>query len=487
MAQMPDLLEPGALLGDRYTIARHTGSGGSSHVYVANDLKLPGKVWAVKQTLTAAEGISRMEEEAGMLIALDHPRLPRIVDFFIQDEAAFLVMDYVEGVTLEDYLQKSRAVSEAQLLRIADQVCEGLHYLHTREPPIIYRDLKPSNLMVEQSGEIRFVDFGTARAYKPQLSEDTIQLGTVGFAAPEQYLGLQSDPRTDMYALGAIMLYLASNGKYTQWPKEGGLPGSREISPELTRIIRKLLSYEPGDRFQSAREVQEELHRLSSFPAGFVRVNEVSKRPVVVAVTGAVPGVGVTHFSLMLAHALAGLFPKITYVDWNARSSAFAGLLALSSYSGSLADSFEMRSVTYHKKPSRAEWLQILGSGSRMIIMDLGVDMDKDGLEEFARSDLQLVVLPASVWRRKEIEQCSSRLAAYPGRHRKYIVPLADQYGVQQIGRLLKGSKVYGLPAEPDPFNPGEGTVELARRICEGVLPNKQRSGRWMPGWLKIR
>ncbi|WP_223066252.1 serine/threonine-protein kinase [Paenibacillus caui] len=483
MSAMPELLEPGTVLGSRYSIVSLAGSGGSSHVYLARDLKLPGKVWAIKQTLSEPGSCSRMEEETAMLIALDHPRLPRIVDFFPADHKShiYLVMDYLEGITLEQYIRRVKSVSGEQLIQIAEQVCDGLHYLHTREPPIIHRDLKPSNMMIESDGQLRFIDFGTARAYKPQHSEDTVKLGTVGFAAPEQYSGKQSDARTDLYALGAVLLYLASGGEYSELTARPNRPVRKDLPLELMRIIRKLLSYHPDDRFQSAFEVRVELEKLktSSLHAGRAAIRE---RPTVIAVAGACSGLGATHLSLLLAHSLAGKFSKTTVIEWSAKSKSFVSLFSeLAADQVQTGKEFMIGKVAYLKKPTRSELLHLYSRGGGLVVIDLGCESDKDGLEEFARADLQLVVIPAAPWRRKDLEGCIRRLSAYEGRQRVYAVPGAGA-SLRPVLRLLKGSKVYGVPVEPDPFAPGEGGVQWTELVCSGLLPKQRRSFVWRWG-----
>jgi eukaryotic-like serine/threonine-protein kinase len=488
MSPLPELLEPGAVLGGRYRIDRMAGSGGGSHVYVASDLKLPGKLWAVKQTWSESQHPNRMQEEAEMLIQLNHPRLPRIVDFFPSEEGEYLylVMDYIEGVTLEQYVRSHRAINEEEVLRIAEQICDGLQYLHTREPPVIYRDLKPSNLMVEGNGSIRFIDFGTARTYNPMLTEDTVQLGTIGFAAPEQYLGHQSDARTDLYALGAIMLYLLSGGQYSQWPKEAKALLRRGLRPELVSLVKKLLAYEAGERFETAQQVKQE---LMTFKHGYVTgmAPEGSERPIVIAVAGASPGIGVTHICISLANSLAAYFPKAMVVEWNSRGAALAGLQSGLEASAQTGKRFEINQIAYHKKPSRSEWLQIVNSGYGLIVVDMGVDPDKDGLEEFARADLQIVVIPSAVWRRQEIANSMQRLSPYSGRQRVYVMPFADPSSLREMNKRMQGYTVYGVPAEPDPMHPAETTLQAIEKISEAVRPNRRKLANKRSSWWKLK
>lgn len=504
MTTMPKLLAPGTVLGGRYRIAGLAGSGGSSFVYAAADLKLPGKRWAVKQMLPQPDFGSRLEEEASMLIALEHPRLPRIVDFFPaeHDDCRFLVMDYIEGITLEAFMRQRGFIPLEVLIDIAEQICEGLQYLHSREPPIIYRDLKPTNLMVEEGGEIRFIDFGTARSYKPLHAEDTVKLGTVGFAAPEQYAGVQSDARTDLYALGAILLYLASAGKYSDWRQTGGRALIRkDLPPGFIQIIRKLLMNEPVERYSSALELAAELRKLKSlgqsFGQGFDQQTERRfehgrelRRTTVIAVAGSGPGLGTTHFSLLLAHSLAGRFPKVTVMEWSEKPGAFLNIREFMEVK-SLADGagFKIGRVAYRMKPSRMELLQLLNGGSDLVVMDLGSSIDKEGLEEFARADLQLILLPGAVWRRAEAESCLQLFSSAGGRNRAYVVPHGETSSIRQLSRLVKGSKCWGIPHESSPFAPGEESVHAIERICESILPVRHlsaagRLARWL--WRKM-
>jgi len=216
----PSKLLIGLTIGGRYEIVRKIGEGGMSHVYLAEDLKLPGKLWAVKESVVDPKHYSSIRDEAKLLISLSHVRLPRIVDFFPPDNDgySYLVMDYIQGITLEKYFSGYRGkIPVDSILQLADQLLEVLGYLHTHDPVIIFRDLKPSNIMLTEQLELRLIDFGIARNYKQEQSQDTVKLGTIGFAAPEQYGSGQSDARSDLYGLGALLLYLSTAGDYSEW------------------------------------------------------------------------------------------------------------------------------------------------------------------------------------------------------------------------------------------------------------------------------
>ncbi|HEY4391976.1 MAG TPA: serine/threonine-protein kinase, partial [Paenibacillus sp.] len=259
------MLAEGDVIAGRYRIERLIGQGGMSHVYLAADLKLPGKLWAIKEMTDRVPREMQLEEEAALLIAMNHHRLPRIVDFWSSEtgDHSYLVMDYIEGVHLDQYVRKlGSSFKPETLIGIGMQICEGLHYLHSRKPPIIHRDLKPSNLLIDSKGEIRFVDFGIARKFRPNGIEDTIKLGTIGFAAPEQYGGRQSDGRADLYSLGAVLLYLGTHCKYMECTSEAMTLLAKNGFSRLAPVIEKLLHSHPEERFQTSQDAGAALSKL---------------------------------------------------------------------------------------------------------------------------------------------------------------------------------------------------------------------------------
>lgn len=209
-------LSPDTLLDNRYLIVKVLGRGGMGAVYQAKDRRLNNAYVAIKEMSTNAivsdleAATTAFKQEARILQGLKHPALPRISDLFAQGEDRwYLVMDYIEGETLEAIAKKRGPISEAEVLDWAKQLCEILDYLHNQIPPVIFRDLKPSNIMLTSRGEIKLIDFGIARHFKHGLSSDTIAYGSIGFSAPEQYGdGRQTDARSDIYSLGATLHYL---------------------------------------------------------------------------------------------------------------------------------------------------------------------------------------------------------------------------------------------------------------------------------------
>ncbi|HXR65741.1 MAG TPA: serine/threonine-protein kinase, partial [Ktedonobacteraceae bacterium] len=203
------------LLHQRYHLLHKLGTGGFGAVYQAEDTQLGGRLVAVKE-MSAQSGLSTQEnseateafkKEALLLAELLHPNLARIYDHFSEDGRWYLAMDYIEGETLEAYLEKQQGGSLplSEALEMGMQLCDVLDYLHTRQPPIIFRDLKPLNIMRTASGHLYLIDFGIARHFKPGQMKDTVAFGSPGYAAPEQYGKTQTTPRSDIYSLGATL------------------------------------------------------------------------------------------------------------------------------------------------------------------------------------------------------------------------------------------------------------------------------------------
>jgi eukaryotic-like serine/threonine-protein kinase len=259
-------LQPGEILESRYQIVSKLGEGGMGSVYLALDLRLSGKLWAMKLLEDVDEQSGSSAAEAEMLIRLQHPQLPHIVDYFMMPDRqiACVVMDYVAGTTLQDvFEQNKRSIPIEQLMQYAKQLCDLLVYLHNQAPqPIIYRDLKPSNVIVDPGGTVRLIDFGIARQFKTGQYADTIKIGTVGFAAPEQYTDAQSDARSDLYSLGALMYYFLSGGFFYYLSQKPLSYYKTDIPQLLSHLVWQLLQDNPNDRIQTAEEVSEKLKHL---------------------------------------------------------------------------------------------------------------------------------------------------------------------------------------------------------------------------------
>ncbi|MBQ2116822.1 MAG: serine/threonine protein kinase [Lachnospiraceae bacterium] len=268
------MLKIGDLVDGKYKVLSEIGHGGMSTVYLAINEKA-NKTWAIKEvrkSFSNSDNFDILRQsliiETDLLKKLKHPHLPSIIDVIDDDDNFLIVMDYIEGHTLEFILSEKGAQNQEDVVDWALQLCEVLDYLHTQPTPIIYRDMKPSNIMLKSDGSVVLIDFGTAREYKTKNTSDTIALGTKGYAAPEQFGGMgQTDARTDIYCLGTTLYQLLtghnpSDPPYDIYPITYWRP---ELSTGLEKIILKCVQKDPKDRYQSAGELIYDLQHYRDF------------------------------------------------------------------------------------------------------------------------------------------------------------------------------------------------------------------------------
>ena len=278
----------GTLLGGRYVIEELISTGGMGFVYRAHD-RLSGKPVAIKEMIDRfttrverKEAIERFNREADMLCKLTHPSIPDFIEYFVENKRYYLVMNYIEGQDLASSiktLSSSSSGSHALLpihnvVRWSVKICEVLDYLHSQNPPIIYRDLKPSNLIIDADGKMMLIDFGIARLFTPKVKATMV--GTQGYAPPEQYRG-ESEPRSDLYSLGATLHHLLT-GKDPQYEAPFHFEAIRKLNPKvpvsLEKIVDKALRLIPADRFQSAKEFKTALTCMIAAEEEFTELDD---------------------------------------------------------------------------------------------------------------------------------------------------------------------------------------------------------------------
>ena len=261
------------LLHKRYMLMGTVGQGGMGAVYKARDLKRQ-TICAVKEmslSMVAPDerdkAIQNFKDEAKMLWGLNHPNLPSFTGFFTEGQRYFMVMEYVDGSTLEDLLERNGGpFPERRVLGWARQLCDVLEYLHNQNPPIIFRDMKPGNIMLMRTGRIKLIDFGIARFFRPASEQDTQLLGTPGFAPPEQYGKAQTDERADIYSLAMTIFQLLTN---TLSETGFGLKDIRStysrISPGVARALEKATALEAAERYQNVAAFRRALLGVGTF------------------------------------------------------------------------------------------------------------------------------------------------------------------------------------------------------------------------------
>lgn len=271
------MLQIGSLVDGKYKILDKIGQGGMSVVYLARNERT-NKSWAIKEV--RKDGVKDFEvvkqglmAETDILKRLDHPNLPQIIDIIDGDGSFVIIMDYIEGNSLDHILKKNGAQPQESVIEWGKQLCDVLGYLHSREPAIIYRDMKPANVMLKPDGNVTLIDFGTAREFKRGNVEDTTCLGTQGYAAPEQYGGHgQTDGRTDIYCLGATLYHLVtghnpSEPPYDMYPIRQWDP---RLSSGLEKIILKCTQRNPDDRYQSCAELMYALENYNKLDIEYI-------------------------------------------------------------------------------------------------------------------------------------------------------------------------------------------------------------------------
>ncbi len=285
------------LLKNRYEIIGVLGQGGMGSVYKVADRSHRGKVLAVKELRTSnqalgktAESVTLFQTEALILSRLSHPNLPKVTDYFSLGGSHYIVMEYVHGRTLEQMLnaRPGKPVDELLALSWALQICRAMHFLSVQKPrPVVFRDLKPSNIMIDRNGRVKLIDFGIARFFKEEKTEDTYVYGTPGYAAPEQYGTGQTDVRSDIFSLGATLHHCLTGRNPAEHPLD--FPDPLLLNPKLNKgtakIIKKALDPDARRRYQTALDmkqaIQSVLLNIETLPKGVDSViHAVAGKPI---------------------------------------------------------------------------------------------------------------------------------------------------------------------------------------------------------------
>lgn len=276
-----DEIGVGTIIENKYKIVKHIARGGAFDTYLANDTRL-NLTWAVKVSRSnRTDDMGLIQNQINILKQLDHPMIPRFADAYMTNGKAIIVQEYVAGTTLEEIVNEYGGQSVEHVVDWIGQICNVMGYLHMQSPMFIYRDVKPANFILEPSGRIRVVDFDIIRSYKPGRTEDTVNLGTKGYAAPEQFGGRgQTDPRTDVYGIGATMYRLLTGADVQERNiilnpitlDEPGIPSG------LAYIINKCTQFNPRERYNSCDELLNDLVRYNELPPKKGFLSRLKKR-----------------------------------------------------------------------------------------------------------------------------------------------------------------------------------------------------------------
>ncbi len=273
------------MLKQRYGILAQAGRGGFGAVYKAKDTQFGNRLVAIKEmsqsnidTQDLVAATETFNHEAMLLAHLTHPNLPRIYEQFTENGRSYLVMDFIEGETLQDHLHRlaHTTLPIEKTLDIALQLCSVLEYLHTRQPPIVFRDLKPANIMLTPSGHVYLIDFGIARHFKPGQQKDTAALGSSGYAPPEQYGKSQTTTRADIYSLGATLHQLLTQDDPSETPfRFAPLHLTDPLLVGLDTLVMSMVSVEINKRPESVFYVEQELRSITKKYMQFLPTQDI--------------------------------------------------------------------------------------------------------------------------------------------------------------------------------------------------------------------
>lgn len=441
---------------DTYEIKSLIGKGGMSTVYLAEHKRLHTR-WAVKEVRKQQGARFDFLAESNILKRLQHPMLPRIVDIFEDAENIYIVEDFVEGITLDELLKREKKVDEPLALQWFRDLCGVLRYLHTQQPsPIIYRDMKPSNIMLQPDGSLKLIDFGIAREYKEASSGDTTYIGTKGYAAPEQFGKAQTDARTDIYALGVTMYHLVT-GKSPYEPPYQFVP-VRELDGKLSHgieyILNKCVQPEPADRYQNVDELLDNLDHIYRFDKAWKRVRAIKRARVAVIVT------------MLLASA--GLMAAGRFVMAQEKEDQYAALLSQASelytadYDGAVAALDQARALYPDRADAdRQQVYALYLNGNWQECIDLG----SRTLEKFGADAQTRLSMGAAQFELGEYEQAAEGFAQggelSVDNLRDYAVCLGRLGKVDQAEQVL--DELTGKGAHPDVTQYVQGEVFFAQ------------------------
>lgn len=342
-------IQPGMVLEGKYEIQKQIGKGGMSVVYLAIDKRL-NKLWAVKEI--AKKGKDKYNEDvtnkilyrdAEMMKSLDHPAIPTIVDIIDKEEydSIYIVMDFVEGESLDKVIKEYGAQPQDQVVDWAKQICDALGYLHNQKPPIIYRDLKPANIMLKPDGNIKIIDFGIAREYKEQNLADTEVMGTRGYAPDEQHKG-HTVVQSDIYAFGMTLHHLLTGidprpADYQYAPIRQWNP---ELSDGLERLIDKCTANKIENRYQNCDEL---MYALEHYEDDEAEYKQKQKRKLLSFILSV---------SFAFLFAISGLVTG--NISENAEKNNYDNLIEITNLDYSVANENITKAIAIDKNDSRA-------------------------------------------------------------------------------------------------------------------------------------
>ena len=450
------LIEQGQVLFDRYKVVDLIGTGGSAKVYLAEDTKVGSKVALKIVEKSLQNGVGMTEKD--LLKELRHSAIPVIVDIEEDASCICLVEEYVEGSALSHF--KSR-LTEEEVMDVIYQLCDVLKYLHESfEEPIIYRDMKPDNIIRMANGRLKLIDFGIAVKGVDAVAETEAYYGTRGYAAPEQLSYGKVNEKTDIYALGVCAYYLLTGRNLSHQPYR--LLPVRELNSEVTQgladLIGKCTETLPGKRYQSAAQIMKAIEDLRNTD-GRINDYEVLKNigGRVMAVTGIKRGIGVTHAALQLAFAFRDQGKKVALIEWQPRDTM---IRIADSLEASLEYKYMCRflGIDGYYYGDLKSWMKAVEDPYDVVVIDAGTMEELSRRGDVEDCDEIFLVCGSKAWEKDIYEDLY-----YDGskKHWHYLFNFTAPEEFQAIRKQSVSMDLRLLPYNVLPYETGEGFGRL--------------------------
>lgn len=458
----------GRIINNKYRITEKLGEGGSGEVYKALHIYLKTP-WALK---FVSQSDLNTQWELDILKNINHPAFPRLVDVISENEENILVFDYYEGPNVLNLISEKGRIAESIATGWALQIIDALLYLHTCiSEPIIYRDLKPSNIIVLPDNIIKIIDFGTARLYKKENRDDTVYLGTPGYAAPEQYGLGQTDIRTDIYNFGMTMFHIVT-GEHPSFCNETGMRDILKrsgVSDEFSSIIMKCTARDPGQRLLNCLEIKDALCSLSNKPVQ--KFKAIGKNAVEISISGIQSGAGATHFCFLFGMWLQNNGFKTALLDCSGNND-FKSLCYLVKKNSQVQKTgcFQIRGLTVYPsmEPEKAD--NFKRADYDYILLDHGV-LDEYVSSNMKRSDVRLIVSPGADWK---INRIGAILKKYPDvledKNTWFSFPFQNQESINIIKTYYNLSNTIIIPYAANPWKPDSETKRQMENIYKKIF-----------------
>lgn len=457
-------MKTGVIYFDKYKIIGEIGSGGTSKVYLAENIKL-GNKWAIKETNKNKSHINLLAEPY-ILRDLKHPSIPVIIDIEETKDYIYIVEEYIEGVTIGEYRNKYKTIPIKKVIDYGKQLCQVLNYLHNaRDNPIIYRDLKPDNIIITNNNKLKLIDFGIAREYKEYNERDTVQIGTRGYAAPEQYGISQSDIRTDIFSLGVILYYLLTGNNLSKPPYKI-IPITqinKDFPKKLEEIILKCTETLPEKRYDNVSYVLDELTKLdekaNNYKLNIIEnVKEHTKH--LITVGGVIKRIGATHTVVSIGNYLLCNNHKVALIEMN-DSKDFAYIENMYLDIEATIDYFTLNKIDYYPNIKRRKE-KVIKKHYDFIILDLGILNSQEKEDEFNQGEFKLLLTGGKDW---EIPKLEDFILEETNEDYIYLFNYISEQQYTQLKKSMGNLISYRLPYNTNPFSTNSRQINTFKQI----------------------